>query len=96
MGVLVGLTAGYVGGRVDTILMRLVDVMYAFPALLLIILMMAVFRTTFEGQQAGTLAFTLNRLDASVGGLLFVFIGIGLHSLDGDGASHARSGAFGA
>jgi len=78
VGVIVGLLAGYVGGRVDNVLMRVVDIMYAFPTLLLIILMMAVFRTSFEGQQPGTLAYSLNRLDSSMGGLLFVFVGIGL------------------
>ncbi len=78
VGVIVGLVAGYVGGAVDNILMRIVDIMYAFPTLLLIILLMAVFRTSFEGQQPGTLAYSLNRLDSSMGGLLFVFVGIGL------------------
>jgi oligopeptide transport system permease protein len=78
VGLAVGLIAGYLGGRVDNFLMRLVDVMYAFPTLLLIILLMAVFRTSFQSSQPGTLAFNLNRLDSSIGGLLFVFIGIGL------------------
>jgi oligopeptide transport system permease protein len=58
--------------------MRLVDIMYAFPTILLIILLMAVFRTSFQGQPAGTLGYTLERLDSSMGGLLFVFVGIGL------------------
>jgi oligopeptide transport system permease protein len=78
IGLIVGMVAGYMGGRVDNLLMRLVDVMYAFPTLLLIILLMAVFRTNFQGREPGTLAYTLERLDSSMGGLLFVFIGIGL------------------
>jgi oligopeptide transport system permease protein len=78
IGLIVGMVAGYVGGRVDNLLMRFVDVMYAFPTLLLIILLLAVFRTSFQDQQPGTLAYTLDRLDASIGGLLFVFIGIGI------------------
>jgi oligopeptide transport system permease protein len=80
IGLLVGLTAGYVGGRIDNLLMRFVDVMYAFPTILLIILMMAVFRTNFQAQEPGTLGYALDRLDSSIGGLLFVFIGIGLTS----------------
>lgn len=36
-GVLVGSTAGYYGGRVDSLLMRLVDVVLAFPALVLVL-----------------------------------------------------------
>jgi len=78
VGITFGLISGYLGGRVDNLMMRFVDIMYAFPTLLLIILMMAVFRTSFEGQQPGTLAYSLNRLDSSMGGLLFVFVGIGL------------------
>ena len=35
LGVLVGLSAGYFGGRVDSILMRIVDIQMAFPTLLL-------------------------------------------------------------
>jgi len=39
IGTSVGLLAGYVGGRVDALLMRLVDVLYAVPRLILIILL---------------------------------------------------------
>ena len=35
LGLVVGTTAGYVGGWVDTILMRIVDVFLAFPSLIL-------------------------------------------------------------
>ncbi|CAN5801947.1 ABC transporter permease [soil metagenome] len=41
IGVPIGAVAGYAGGRVDTLLMRFVDVMYAFPQLLFVILIMA-------------------------------------------------------
>jgi oligopeptide transport system permease protein len=54
-----------------------VDVLYAFPQLLLIILMMAFFRSTFTGTHPGTLQFALNSLDARFGGMLFIFMGIG-------------------
>lgn len=80
IGVLLGSVAGFYGGKVDNFLMRLVDLMYAFPALLLIILMMAFFRSTFSQSEPGTLAFTLNKLDAAFGGMLFIFIGIGIAS----------------
>ena len=39
-----GSISGYFGGRVDNIMMRVVDVLYAFPSLLFIILLMAFFR----------------------------------------------------
>ena len=35
MGILAGLAAGYLGGWVDTLLMRLFDALFAFPAILL-------------------------------------------------------------
>ncbi len=38
LGVPIGLTAGYFGGRLDDVVMRLVDAMLAFPALLLALL----------------------------------------------------------
>ncbi len=41
LGTLLGLVAGFLGGRVDTILMRIVDVFLAFPFLLLAIIFMA-------------------------------------------------------
>jgi oligopeptide transport system permease protein len=40
LGLLVGLTAGFLGGRVDSLLMRLTDVMLAFPDILLAILLL--------------------------------------------------------
>lgn len=80
VGLIVGLVAGYAGGLVDNLLMRLVDVMYAFPTLLFIILLMTFFRTSFASPQVGTFAYTLGQLDSHTGGMLFIFIGIGLTS----------------
>lgn len=42
IGVPIGAIAGSVGGRVDNLLMRFVDVMYGFPSILLIILLRAI------------------------------------------------------
>jgi peptide/nickel transport system permease protein len=42
LGLLVGVTAGYFGGWVDTALMRLTDVVMAFPAILLALALAAV------------------------------------------------------
>jgi ABC-type dipeptide/oligopeptide/nickel transport system permease subunit len=49
IGVFVGLTAGYAGGLVDTLLMRLVDLILAFPFLLLVIALAAVLRQEASG-----------------------------------------------
>jgi dipeptide transport system permease protein len=42
VGVLVGLVAGYVGGRTDTVIMRIMDIILAFPSLLLALVLVAV------------------------------------------------------
>jgi oligopeptide transport system permease protein len=78
VGVIYGSISGYFGGRVDNIMMRIVDVLYAFPSLLFIILLMAFFRSTVSDIQPGTFAYSINKLDESMGGLFFIFIGIGL------------------
>ncbi|MCB1446280.1 MAG: ABC transporter permease subunit [Rhizobiaceae bacterium] len=41
-GVLVGLVAGYFGGKVDTVIMRVMDIILAFPSLLLALVLVAV------------------------------------------------------
>ena len=43
IGVVAGLVAGHFGGRVDSLIMRLVDVQLAFPVLVIIIAVVAVF-----------------------------------------------------
>jgi ABC-type dipeptide/oligopeptide/nickel transport system permease subunit len=42
LGTIVGLAAGFFGGSVDTLVMRLIDIMYAFPGILLAILIVAI------------------------------------------------------
>lgn len=79
VGATFGTISGYFGGRVDNFMMRVVDVLYAFPSILFIILMMAVFRSTLGGGSSpGTIQYALNKVDAAMGGLFFIFIGIGL------------------
>jgi oligopeptide transport system permease protein len=80
VGVSVGLISGYFGGLTDTILMRMVDLMYAFPSLLLIILFMTFFRNSFSHPEPGSFQYVLGQADAATGGILFIFIGIGLTS----------------
>jgi oligopeptide transport system permease protein len=78
VGTVYGTISGFFGGRVDNLMMRFVDIMYAFPTLLLIILLMAVFRSTTQATVPGTLRYTLTSIDARVGGMFFIYIGIGL------------------
>ena len=42
LGTLLGLLAGYLGGNVDTLIMRFIDVMMAFPGILLSLVIIAV------------------------------------------------------
>lgn len=43
IGVLWGATAGFIGGRVDQIMMRIVDVLYSLPFIFFVIILMVVF-----------------------------------------------------
>jgi oligopeptide transport system permease protein len=86
IGLVYGCISGYYGGRVDNLMMRFVDIMYAFPTMLLIILMMVFFKSTFATVQPGTLGYTFNAINDVVdsimglpgGGMLFIFMGIGI------------------
>ncbi|MFL5759547.1 MAG: ABC transporter permease [Thermomicrobiales bacterium] len=55
IGIPMGLIAGYAGGRLDNLLMRFTDVIYAFPALLFFIIMQVSFRDTGFGELLGGL-----------------------------------------
>jgi len=50
VGTIVGMLAGYTGGRTDNLLMRLTDIVYAFPDLLFFIIVMVSLRDTFLGE----------------------------------------------
>ncbi len=50
IGTIIGLAAGYFGGRVDNLLMRFTDIIYAFPDLLFFIIMMTALRETWVGK----------------------------------------------
>jgi len=78
IGVTFGSISGFTGGRTDNLMMALVDVLYGFPTLLFIILLMAFFRGTLSRLEPGTFAYAVSSLDAKMGGLLFIFIGIGV------------------
>ncbi|PYS61376.1 MAG: peptide ABC transporter permease [Acidobacteria bacterium] len=44
IGVGYGAVSGYLGGRIDNLMMRLVDVLYSLPYIILVIVLLAVFR----------------------------------------------------
>lgn len=69
IGGTVGMIAGFKGGAVDNILMRIADIFYAFPGLLFIIIMVATFRETAFGQV--------------MSGLLLIFVALAIVGWEG-------------
>jgi len=55
IGMLVGSIAGYCGGKVDLVIMRIVDVIYSLPDMLMVILLAAVMKTLIGPLIEGTL-----------------------------------------
>jgi oligopeptide transport system permease protein len=49
LGTIIGATAGFAGGRTDSLLMRAVDLLYGFPLILLVILLTSVFGDEVRG-----------------------------------------------
>jgi oligopeptide transport system permease protein len=47
IGVLYGATAGYLGGRIDGLMMRIVDVLYSLPFIFFVIILMVIFDRNF-------------------------------------------------
>ena len=79
IGVAVGSVAGYLGGRADSVIMRLVDAMYAFPDLLFAVLLSALIKGNLSGNISGPLAGLIFVYHAT-GGLMGVLFTIGLTS----------------
>jgi oligopeptide transport system permease protein len=74
VGTIYGMIAGYVGGRLDNIMMRIIDFLYAFPFLVVVILLQTYFKA-IERRGGANIIFEIN--DA-MGGMFFLFIAIGL------------------
>ena len=51
IGTLIGALAGFIGGWFDNVFMRLMDVLLAFPSLLLAIALVAILRADHSGRQ---------------------------------------------
>jgi peptide/nickel transport system permease protein/oligopeptide transport system permease protein len=74
VGVAYGLTAGYLGGRTDNAMMRLVDTLYALPRIVLVIVLISLFDLKLKSLlDATTLAFL-----APHARLLLMFVALGL------------------
>ena len=74
IGTVYGMISGYAGGKIDNAMMRVVDFLYAFPFLIVVILLQTYFKA-LQRRGGDNLFFDLNE---KMGGLLFLFIAIGL------------------
>lgn len=73
IGVLWGAIAGYAGGRLDSVMMRFVDVLYSLPSIIFVIVLI----TTMEGVLKSWLASSGSPGLAKFARLLFLFVGLG-------------------
>jgi len=56
IGTLYGMIAGFVGGRTDAVMMRIVDILYGLPYVLLVVLMAVAIDGLFDRMQASSIA----------------------------------------
>ncbi|MBE5911011.1 ABC transporter permease [Pseudobutyrivibrio sp.] len=70
IGMLYGSISGYLGGKVDLVMMRIVDIIYSLPDMLLIILLSVVLRETLGDFIKGTV---LEKLGTNMISLFIVF-----------------------
>ncbi|GAB4573025.1 MAG: ABC transporter permease subunit [Anaerolineae bacterium] len=81
IGTVYGVISGYYGGRIDQAMMRFVDFLYGIPTLPMIIILQVYFRGLRErAADLGGIVESIVRLDRSMGGLLFLFIALGMLS----------------
>jgi len=78
VGLVYGLIAGYMGGRIDNFMMRVVDFLYGLPTIIVVILMQVYFKALARQGSDNPVVNLLLGLNASMGGLLFIFIALGL------------------
>jgi len=73
IGVSWGATAGYVGGRVDSALMRIVDILYSLPSIIFVIVLITTLESAFKHrlEPAGSAMLVKSAR------LLFLFVGLG-------------------
>lgn len=77
IGVPIGLTAGYLGGTFDLLLMRLVDVVYAIPYLLLVVLLQTFFTAFLPTVHAGPLIW-LRTVNHNTNGIAAIVLALSL------------------
>ncbi|MEI2616315.1 MAG: ABC transporter permease [Thermomicrobiales bacterium] len=77
IGLPIGLASGFIGGKTDFIIMRIVDAFYAFPDLLFIIIISTYLNAALPHATSGFL-LVLKHVNDFAGGLAGVFIALAL------------------
>jgi len=70
IGMLVGSIAGYCGGTVDIVIMRIVDIIYSLPDMLMVILLASVLKLVLSDALDGT---ALDKIGSNIISLFIVF-----------------------
>ena len=70
IGLTIGSVAGYIGGKVDIIIMRIVDIIYSLPDTLMVILLGSVMKVSLGPLLAGTI---LEKLGTNMVSLFMIF-----------------------
>ena len=70
IGMTIGSIAGYCGGTVDLVIMRIVDIIYSLPDMLMVILLASVLKKTLGSALEGT---ALERIGTNIISLFIVF-----------------------
>jgi oligopeptide transport system permease protein len=80
IGMVYGLISGYASGRVDNLMMRVVDFLYALPLLIFVILMQVFFKAQARHVSQGAASFwtPFVEVDQKMGGMFFLFVALGM------------------
>ena len=70
IGMTIGSIAGYMGGKVDLVIMRIVDIIYSLPDMLMVILLSSVLKVSLGPVIAGTV---LEKIGSNIISLFIVF-----------------------
>jgi peptide/nickel transport system permease protein/oligopeptide transport system permease protein len=73
IGVLWGAAAGYFGGRTDSVMMRVVDILYSLPSIIFVIVLI----TTLEAVLKDWMAATFSAEAGGFARMIFLFAGLG-------------------
>ena len=70
IGIIYGSISGYAGGKVDIVMMRIVDIIYSLPDMLMVILLASVMRMTLTEALEGTV---LEKIGSNIISLFIIF-----------------------